>query len=109
MSPRTSMILCLVCLAAVGMFLVAGCTSTPPAGNATPTRAPNATTAPTMNNTILKINNNQAPNLSANATAVATTAPAATGGNKILPNITLPSVNVSNLTNVTLPNINLTR
>ncbi|MEN6518035.1 MAG: hypothetical protein ABFC38_07550 [Methanospirillum sp.] len=68
MSPRNYTILCLVCLAAVGMFCVAGCTTTPPAGNATP----NGTAAPTMNNTILKINNNYAPNLTANATANAT-------------------------------------
>jgi PBP1b-binding outer membrane lipoprotein LpoB len=102
------MILCLVCLAAVGMFCVAGCTTTPPKTNAT------ATTAPTMNNTILKINNNQAPNLSANATTAATTAPAANTtkpGNVTIPivNATLPKVNVSNLTNVTLPNLNLTK
>lgn len=100
------MILCLVCLAAVGMFCVAGCTTTPPKTNATP----NATAAPTMNNTILKINNNQAPNITANATAnataVATTRPA---GNVTVPiiNATLPAINVSNITNVTLPAINV--
>ena len=72
MSPRNRMILCLVCLAAVGLFCVAGCTTTPPKGNATP----NATAAPTMNNTILKINNNQAPNITANAsTTVGRTRP----------------------------------
>ncbi len=103
------MILCLVCLAAVGMFLVAGCTTTPPAGNAT-------TPAPTMNNTILKINNNQAPNLTANATANATvastTVPAANTTRAV--NLTVPPIisnitNATNLTNVTLPNLNLTK
>ncbi len=72
MSPRNYTILCLVCLAAFGMFFVAGCTTTPPAGNATPTTATNGTAAPTMNNSILKVNNNYAPNLTANATANAT-------------------------------------
>lgn len=93
------MILCLVCLAAVGMFCVAGCTTTPPKTNAT-----NATTAPTMNNTILKINNNQMPNFTANATAVATTQAA---GNVTIPiiNATLPAINISN---VTLPRLNST-
>ena len=105
MSPRNYTILCLVCLAAVGMFCVAGCTTTPPKGNATP----NATAAPTMNNTILKINNNQAPNITANATANATPA-----GNVTIPiiNATLPAINVSNVTlpqvNVTLPRLNTT-
>ncbi len=107
------MILCLVCLAAVGMFCVAGCTTTPPKGNATP----NATAAPTMNNTILKINNNQAPNLTANATANATRCEQDPAGNVTIPiiNATLPAINISNVTlpainvsNVTLPQVNVT-
>lgn len=99
------MILCLVCLAAVGMFCVAGCTTTPPAGNATPTKAPNATTAaPTMNNTILKINNNYAPNLTANATAGNATAAAMPAANKTpAGNVTIPIVNA------TLPAVNVTK
>ena len=70
----------------------------------------------TMNNTILKINNNQAPNLTANATANATASrdhktPA---GNVTIPiiNATLPAINISNVTlpaiNVTLPRLNTT-
>jgi hypothetical protein len=79
------MILCLVCLAAVGMFCVAGCTTTPPKTNAT--------------------------NATANASVVATTKAA---GNVTIPiiNATLPAVNLSNVTlpqvNVTLPRLNST-
>jgi PBP1b-binding outer membrane lipoprotein LpoB len=92
------MILCLVCLAFAGMLLVAGCTSTP-SGNATPTKAPNGTPAPTMNNSILKVNNNQAPNLSATTAAPTVNA---TAGNATTPivNITLP---VNATTNVSVP------
>jgi hypothetical protein len=100
MSPRNRMILCLVCLAAVGMFCVAGCTTTPPKTNATP----NVTANATMNNTILKINNNQMPNFTPNAstTVAANKTPA---GNVTIPiiNATLPAVNLSN---VTLPKLN---
>jgi hypothetical protein len=100
------MILCLVCLAAVGMFCVAGCTTTPPKTNATP----NVTANATMNNTILKINNNQMPNFTPNATAPANASTTVAANKTPAGNVTIPIINATlpavNLSNVTLPKLN---
>ncbi|HOT94096.1 MAG TPA: hypothetical protein PK089_02790 [Methanoregulaceae archaeon] len=113
MSLNHRMILCLVCLAAMGMLFVAGCTTQAPSGNAT--KAPAASPAPTMNNTILKINNNQAPNLSTSATTAATTVtapPAAANVTIPVNNSSVPAVPGINVTvpatNMTVPGINVT-